>query len=47
MAEPPAIGLICAIPQELAELRAALDHDLRDTRSAASPSTGAASTAGR
>lgn len=27
MAEQPAIGLICAIPQELAELRAALDHD--------------------
>jgi adenosylhomocysteine nucleosidase len=29
MAEQPTIGLICAIPQELAELRAALDHDLR------------------
>jgi adenosylhomocysteine nucleosidase len=29
MAERPAIGLICAIPQELAELRAALDHDVR------------------
>lgn len=29
MAEQPAIGLICAIPQELAELRAALDHDRR------------------
>jgi adenosylhomocysteine nucleosidase len=29
MAERPAIGLICAIPQELAELRAALDHDAR------------------
>ena len=30
MAEQPAIGLICAIPQELAELRAALDHDVRE-----------------
>jgi adenosylhomocysteine nucleosidase len=29
MAEQPAIGLICAIPQELAELRAALDHEAR------------------
>src|ERR671918_1878377 len=29
MAEQPAIGLICAIPQELAELRAALEHDVR------------------
>jgi len=29
MAEQPAIGLICAIPQELTELRAALDHDVR------------------
>jgi adenosylhomocysteine nucleosidase len=29
MAEQSAIGLICAIPQELAELRAALDHDVR------------------
>jgi adenosylhomocysteine nucleosidase len=30
MAEPAAIGLICAIPQELAALRAALDHDARE-----------------
>jgi adenosylhomocysteine nucleosidase len=30
MAEQPAIGVICAIPQELAVLRAALDHDRRD-----------------
>jgi adenosylhomocysteine nucleosidase len=29
MAERPAVGVICAIPQELSELRAALDHDLR------------------
>jgi adenosylhomocysteine nucleosidase len=29
MAEQPVIGVICAIPQELAELRAALDHDQR------------------
>jgi adenosylhomocysteine nucleosidase len=30
MGEQSAIGLICAIPQELAELRAALDHDARE-----------------
>ncbi len=29
MAKQPAIGVICAIPQELAALRAALDHDQR------------------
>jgi adenosylhomocysteine nucleosidase len=29
MASPGPIGLICAIPQELAELRAALEHDQR------------------
>jgi len=29
MAEQPAIGVICAIPQEVAVLRAALDHDRR------------------
>jgi adenosylhomocysteine nucleosidase len=29
MASPGPIGLICAIPQELLELRAALDHDQR------------------
>ncbi len=29
MASPGPIGLICAIPQELIELRAALDHDQR------------------
>ena len=30
MGEQSAIGLICAIPQELVELRAALDHDARE-----------------
>lgn len=29
MAEGPVIGVICAIPQELMELRAALEHDVR------------------
>ena len=30
MAEQAAIGVICAVPQELAALRAALDHDRRE-----------------
>src|ERR671910_3067788 len=29
MADAPTIGLICAIPQELVDLRAALEHDRR------------------